>query len=167
MRPLHKHFLVLIALTSLAASSAVAQRSDSKALIREKVNDNQLAVLRGNTPPAANAQNDQGRVRGNMPMTDMILVLRRSPEVQAAFDAFVESQYDASSANFHHWLTPDQVGEKFGPAQADIATVSAWLSGHGLSVDEVSTDRMTIRFSGSARQVEAIFHTVFFFLLVL
>jgi subtilase family serine protease len=159
MRPLHKHFLVLLALTSLAASSAVAQRSASKALIREKVDDNQLTMLRGNTPPAANAQNDKGRVGGNMPMTDMILVLRRSPEVQAAFDAFVESQYDASSPNFHHWLTPDQVGEKFGPAQADIATVNAWLSGHGLSVDEVSKDRMTIRFSGSARQVEAIFHT--------
>src|SRR5690349_1144051 len=136
MRPLHKLFLGLIALTSLAASAAVAQHPVSKALIREKVDDNQLTPLRGNTPPAANAQNDVGRVSGSMPMTDLILVLRRSPEVQAAFDNFVESQYDASSPNFHHWLTPEQVGEKFGPAMADIATVSSWLSSHGLSVDE-------------------------------
>ncbi|MBS1802028.1 MAG: Ig-like domain repeat protein [Acidobacteria bacterium] len=158
MRPLHNLFLGLFALTSLAGS-ALAQHPISKALIREKVDDNQLTVLRGNTPPAANAQNDIGRVSATMPMTGMVLVLRRSPEVQAAFDAFVESQYEPNSPNFHHWLTPDQVGEKFGPAQADIATVSSWLSSHGLSVDEISKDRMTIRFSGSARQVEAAFHT--------
>ena len=159
MRPLHKLFLGLIALTSLAGLAATAQHPVSKALIREKVDDNQLTMLRGNTPPAANAQNDVGRVSGNMPMTDMILVLRRSPEVQAAFDAFVESQYEANSPNFHHWLTPDQVGEKFGPAQADIVAVSSWLTSHGLSVDEVAKDRMTIRFSGNARQLEGAFHT--------
>jgi len=123
------------------------------------VDENQLTPLRGNTPPAANAQNDAGRVSSRMPLTDLILVLQRSPEVQAAFDAFVASQYDPSSPNFHQWLTPEQVGEKFGPATADIATVSAWLSSHGLSVDGVSKDRMTIRFSGTAGQVEATFHT--------
>src|ERR1051325_12230328 len=128
MRPLHKLFLGLIALTSIAAT---AQHPVSKALIREQVNDNQLTMLRGNAPPAANAHNDNGRVSGSMPMTALILVLQRSPEVQAAFDAFVESQYDPNSPNFHHWLTPEQVGEKFGPALADISTVSSWLSSHG------------------------------------
>jgi len=125
MRPLHKLFLGLIALTSLAATATVAQHPVSKALIREQVDDNQLTALKGNTPPAANAQNDIGRVRGSMPLTDLILVLHRSPEVQAAFDAFVESQYDPNSPNFHRWLTPEQVGEQFGPALADITTVSS------------------------------------------
>src|SRR4051812_33095875 len=113
MRPLPKLFLGLIALTSVAAIAAIAQHPVSKALIREKVNDNQLTILKGNTPPAATAQNDAGRVNGKMPMTDLILVLRRSPEMQAAFDAFVESQYDPNSANFHQWLTPEQAGERF------------------------------------------------------
>ena len=158
MRPLQKLFLSLFALT-LASTAAVAQHPVSKALIREKVDENQLTLLRGNTPPAANAQNDAGRVSSRMALTDLILVLQRSPEVQAAFDAFVASQYDPNSPNFHQWLTPEQVGEKFGPATADIATVTAWLSSHGLSVDEVSKDRMTIRFSGTAGQVEATFHT--------
>jgi hypothetical protein len=94
-----------------------------------------------------------------MNMSGMILVLHRSPEQQEAFDAFVASQYDPTSPNFHHWLEPEQVGEMFGPALADIATVSSWLSSHGLAVDEVSKDRMTIRFSGSAGHVQAAFHT--------
>jgi subtilase family serine protease len=138
---------------------AVAQKNASAALIVDKVDDGQLTMLRGNTLPVANAQNDVGRVSSNLAMKDLILVLKRSPEQQAAFDAFVASQYDASSPNFHQWLEPAEIGEKFGPSLADIATISSWLSGHGFSVDEVSKDRMTIRFGGTARQVESTFHT--------
>ncbi|MGA8087884.1 MAG: Ig-like domain repeat protein [Terracidiphilus sp.] len=149
-----------------AQTSAHAQSSAPKALIVEKVNESQLVRLEGNTPPAAIAQNDRGRVSSDLRMDGLILVLRRSPEQQAAFDAFVESQYDATSSNYHHWLEPQEVGEKFGPAPADIATVCSWLSSHGLSVDGVSKDRMTIRFSGSAAQVEGTFHTVIHNLMV-
>ena len=159
MRSLQKQFLSLLAFASFVVTTPLAQHPVSRVLIREKVDDNQLTTLRGNTPPVAIAKNDAGRVSANMRMTDLILVLRRSPEMQAAFDAFVESQYDPNSPNFHQWLTPDQVGEKFGPALADIATVSSWLSSRGLSVDDISKDRMTIRFSGNARQVEDTFHT--------
>lgn len=143
----------------LCGFTAAAQSTAKPPLIVEKVNENQLVTLKGNTPAAANARNDLGRVSPNLKMTDLILVLRRSPEQQAAFDAFVASQYDPNSPNFHHWLEPDEVGTKFGPALADISTISNWLSTHGLSVDGVSKDRMTIRFSGSASQVETAFHT--------
>ncbi len=164
MLPLHRFALRCFALVCLSAlpptqNTALAQTSTPKPLIVEKINESQLVKLEGNTPPAAIAQNDRGRVSPAMPMTDLILVLRRSPEQQAAFDAFVGSQYDATSPNYHHWLAPEEVGEKFGPAAADIGTVSSWLSSHGFSVDEVSKDRMTIRFSGSAGQVEEAFHT--------
>ena len=159
MRPLHRLALLCFALVFLSGVFSVAQNTAPKPLIVEKVNENQLITLRGNTPPAAIGQNDRGRVSPAMSMSGLILVLRRSPEQQAAFDAFVASQYDATSPNYHHWLEPEEVGEKFGPAMADIATVSSWLSSHGLSVEAVSKDRMTIRFSGSASQVEETFHT--------
>jgi hypothetical protein len=137
----------------------VAQRGASASLIVETIDDNQLVTLSGNTHPAANARNDRGSVITGLSMTDLILVLKRSPEQQAAFDAFVESQYDATSPNYHHWLEPKEVGEQFGPSLTDIAAISGWLTGHGLSVDDVSNDRMTIRFSGTAGQVERTFHT--------
>ena len=111
-------------------------------------------------------QNDRGPASPNLAMTDLILVLRRGPEQQAAFDQFVASQYDASSPNFHSWLAPADVGRMFGPSLADIATISSWLAGHGLRVDEVSPDRMTIRFSGAAAQVESAFHVEIHNLLV-
>ncbi len=165
MRPLFR--LALFCFTPLLAGlSSVAQNPISKPLITEKVNESQLVRLKGNTPPAALAANDRGSVSPSLPMTGMVLVLHRSPEQQAAFDAFVASQYDATSENYHRWLDPAEVGERFGPALADIATVSSWLASHGFSVDEVSKDRMTILFSGSAAQVQAAFHTEIHNLLV-
>lgn len=159
MHPVHKLAFRLLGLALFAGASALAQSPAAKPLVVSKVDDNVLLTLKGNTPPAALARNDRGRVSPSMPMTDMILVLRRSPEMQAAFDAFVESQYEPASPNYHHWLQPAEVGEKFGPAPGDVATVSAWLTNRGLSVDGMSQDRMTIRFSGTARQVEQTFHT--------
>jgi hypothetical protein len=127
--------------------------------IVDRIDETSLVMLRGNTHPAANAKNDLGRVSPNLPMTDLILVLSRDPAQQAAFDKFVAAQYDANSPDFHHWLTPDQVGTNFGPSETDIATISNWLTGHGFSIGEVTKDRLSIRFSGTAAQVESTFHT--------
>jgi subtilase family serine protease len=159
MRLLRRLDFCLLALAVLCVSSAFAQRTSTKSLIVDRIDESQLVPLKGNTHPAAIAQNDRGAVGPNLKMADLILVLKRSPEQQAAFDSLVAAQYDAASPNYHHWLTPAQIGEEFGPALADIATISGWLTGHGFSVDEVSNDRMTIRFSGTAAQVESTFHT--------
>jgi subtilase family serine protease len=123
------------------------------------VDETQLTRLNGNTRPEANSRNDRGPVTPNLEMGDLFLLLRRSPEQQAAFDAFVSSLYEPSSANYHQWLTPDEVGKNFGPAQTDIDAASHWLQNHGFSIDEISKDHLTIRFSGSASQVESAFHT--------
>src|SRR5581483_1552896 len=113
----------------------------------------------GNTHPAAIAKNDRGPVSARLPMSDLVLVLSRSAEQQAAFDAYIESEYDSGSPNFHQWLTPDQIGQRFGPAQTDLDTLSSWLTGHGFQISEIGKDHMTIRFSGTAGQVENAFHT--------
>jgi hypothetical protein len=144
----------------LVLSTAVfGQAFAPQVRIVERIDESNLMALKGNTHPYANARDDRGRVSPDLPMTDLILVLSRDTAQQAAFDKFVAEQYDPSSANFHHWLTPEEVGTNFGPAETDIATISNWLTGHGFTVDEVSKSRMSIRFSGTAGLVEAAFHT--------
>lgn len=127
--------------------------------IVDSVNEARLTTLKGNTHPLALARFDKGEVSPDLRMGDLVLVLRRSPEQQAAFDAFVASQYDVNSPNYHLWLTPEQIFVRYGPAPSDVDTVSNWLAGHGLAVDAVAADGMSIRFSGTAAQVEAAFHT--------
>ena len=143
-------FIVLIAFICAYLSVAAAQAVAPSVQIVRAIDESKLVSLKGNTHPFANAKNDRGRVSPNLRMTDLILVLSRSPQQQAAFDKFVASQYDPHSPNFHQWLKPDEVGLDFGPSQADIATISSWLAGHGFSIDEVTRDRMSIRFSGTA-----------------
>lgn len=152
----------LLFATAFSAGKAFSQSSTTAvpaARIVEKIDDSRLVALKGNTVPAANPQNDLGPVAPSLQMTDLILVLSRSETQQAAFDEFVAGEYDASSPDFHRWLDPAEVGEKFGPSPTDIATISEWLASHGFSVDEVSKDRLSIRFSGTAAQVQNAFHT--------
>jgi hypothetical protein len=159
MRLLRTLHLCLFPLVFVASTPALTQTAAPTVRIVEKIDENQLVPLKGNTLPVANAQNDLGPVDANLAMTGLVLVLARSPERQAAFDEFVAGQYDPSSPDFHRWLQPPDVGERFGPSLTDIATLSNWLASRGLSVSAVSKDRMTIRFSGTAAQVQAAFHT--------
>jgi subtilase family serine protease len=160
-------FVAMVSVLSLVCSSSVAwagqdavqPASSATPRIVEHVDENHLATLTGNTRPEARAEFDRGPVAADFPMSGMLLVLRRSPEQDAAAAAYSASLSDPSSPNFHHWLTASQQGEKFGPAQADIETIKSWLLNHGFTVDEVSKSRLTIRFSGNAAQVETAFHT--------
>jgi hypothetical protein len=159
MRLMHPLPLCALASALFCGTAAMAQQYAPTVRIVNRIDETQLVSLKGNTLPVANAKNDLGAVSSSLPMSDLILVLSRDPAQQAAFDSFVESQYDSTSPNFHQWLTPEQVGENFGPSQTDIATISNWLTGHGFAIREVSNDRMSIRFSGTASLVEGAFHT--------
>ena len=143
----------------LISVSALTFAQHPATLIAGPIDETHRITLTGNTPPAANLANDRGPVDPGMRLTDLILVLRRSPDQQAGFDALVASQYDPSSPNYHRWLVPADVAARFGPSAEDVARVSGWLASHGLSVDAVAADGMTLSFSGTAAQVEAAFHT--------
>jgi subtilase family serine protease len=136
-----------------------AQTGNVQPRITAAVNESQLTTLRGNTHPYARPQFDRGAAPDSLPMARMLLVLQRSAAQEAALDALMEQQQDKSSPNYHSWLTPQQFGLQFGPADADIQTVSSWLESHGFTVNRVSNGRTVIEFSGTAGQVRDAFHT--------
>ncbi|MEI9972321.1 MAG: protease pro-enzyme activation domain-containing protein [Ignavibacteriota bacterium] len=92
-------------------------------------------------------------------MERVLLQLSSSPEQSAALEQLLADQQDPASPRYHVWLTPEQFGAQFGAAQADIDTVSSWLSSQGLQVTDVAAGRRTIEFSGTVQQVEAAFQT--------
>jgi hypothetical protein len=136
-----------------AQNSSVAQR------ITTDVNELSLATLKGNVPHLARAEFDQGEAEPSTPLTHMRLVLSRSAEQQAALDSYLAQLQDKSSPNYHKWLTPEQFGQLYGPADSDIAALVAWLESHGLQVETVSKGRTNIAFNGTVSQVEEAFHT--------
>jgi subtilase family serine protease len=123
------------------------------------IDESQWSTLAGNVPPAANPGNDVGPIDDGLVLPELHLVLKRSPEVEAGLATFMEDQLDSSSPNYHHWLTPTELGAAYGPTDADLATLRAWLESKGFVVGEVFPSRISIQFTGTAAQVQAAFHT--------
>ena len=141
------------------APALAAQAVAPAARIHGSIDESELVTLGGNTYPAANAKNDRGAVSASFAMPDLTLVLSRGAKQEAAFEEFIKGQYDPNSPSFHQWLTPQQIGEQYGPAPADVAAITGWLSSHGFAIRSVAQDRMSIRFGGTAGQVQSAFHT--------
>jgi hypothetical protein len=127
--------------------------------ITRAIDDSQRVRLIGNVHPLAKPEFDQGLVDDATPMSRMLLVLQRSPEQQAALQELMREQVYKDSANFHKWLNPQQFGQQFGPADADMETVKSWLTAHGFHDIKPGAGRTTIEFSGNAGQVRSVFGT--------
>jgi hypothetical protein len=138
---------------------AAAQTAKIPARITQPVDLENLVTLRGNTHPLARPEYDQGAAPDSQPMERILLVLQRSPEQEAALRNLLDEQQMKSSPNYHMWLTPEQVGQQFGPADADIQAVTDWLTSQGFQVSHVAAGRTVIEFSGTAGQVRQAFHT--------
>jgi hypothetical protein len=87
-------------------------------------------------------------------MGPMVMVLKRSAEQQQALDRLVAEQNDPGSPNFHKWLTPEEFGQRFGVAEADIESVTSYLAQQGFTVTGIAKNRMAVEFTGTAGQVK-------------
>src|SRR6185437_12564483 len=87
------------------------------------------------------------------------MLLRRSPEREAAAASFVDGLTRRGSPSYHRWLTAAEYGRRFGASDADIQKIQAWLKAKGLTVNQVYPGRTMIDFSGNAGQVARAFHT--------
>jgi subtilase family serine protease len=148
--------LRLFATFILLTSFAFAQQATQRRILRP-VSNAAMVRLPGTVHPRIANASDQGAASPTLPLERMTMVFSRTAAQQAALDQLLAEQQDPSSANYHKWLTPEEFGDRFGLAQADIDTVSAWLTAQGFTVDEVARARNWIAFSGIAAQVEAAF----------
>src|SRR5260370_2926749 len=126
---------LLLALSSVnagaqttAAQSGAEQKNRVAARVTDQVDDTNRTVLRGNVHPKARAEFDQGAVADAQPLTRILLLLQRSAEQEAALRQLMEQQQAKNSPNYHAWLTPQQFGTQFRPADADGQAVTDSLT---------------------------------------
>jgi subtilase family serine protease len=161
MRKFFPPMLPFLSLIFLVCSSTAAFAQNAKPVLTEPIVESQRVTLEGNTPPAAlNAENDRGPVADTMQLDHMLLVLKQSSQSEAALRQLIDDMHNPSaSAEYHNWLTPQQIGARFGLAREDLETIQRWLESHGFSVNRVHLNGLVIDFSGSAAQVRDAFHT--------
>ena len=158
-RHITSQLLVLFAFIFAAALAAPAQTNQPKSLVTKPIDESQMIVLHGNTHPLATAEFDRGAAPASLPMENMLLVLKRSPDQETALQTLLRDQQDPSSPSYHKWLTPTEFGKRFGPSDQDISVITSWLTSHGFAVVNVAPGRGVIQFSGTAAQIGSAFHT--------
>ena len=144
---------ILVSVAGTMAQSGVQPR------ITQAVDEQQLVRLAGTMHPLARAQYDRGAAPDSMSLQRLHLVLKRSPAQETALRQLIRDMHTPGSASYHKWLTPEQFGEQFGPADQDIAAVASWLGSHGLQVGKVQPGKQVIEFSGNVAQLRDAFHT--------
>ena len=74
-----------------------------------------------------------------------------------ALDELLSQQTDATSLNYHKWLTPAQFKQQFGPSPAAFASARASLESAGFTIVAEHTQNLTVQ--GSVAAVEKLFAT--------
>ncbi len=151
-------FLCLV----FSAASTLAQSGPSTQANRVAVHPDLRATtrLQGHIPSWAVNANDQGAAPSDTPLR-LTFVLSRSPELQASFDKLLADQQDPDSPRYHQWLTPQQVGEQYGPTQQDIESLTSWLDSQGFSGAEISPSRIFVTTTASASKAATALSTSF------
>lgn len=144
------------AATTTTSASYLPAVPQDKAQITGAVDNSQNTTLARSQSALAAVANDKGALPSTQNFSDLVLVLKRSPAKQAAFDELVKQQTNPSSPYFHHWVTPAQISA-YGPQQSDIAQVTKWLQSQGLQVKGVTSDGLMVHFSGNVSAVNGAF----------
>ena len=140
-------------------AAQISQTPRVPARVTQAVDDANRTTLRGNVHRLARAEFDRGAVSDAQPATHLALVLKRSDDQETALQQLLAQQQDKSSPNYHKWLTPQQFGAQFGPADSDIAAVTDWLTARGFTNIKVSPGRTRVEFDGNVGQITSAFQT--------
>ncbi len=81
------------------------------------------------------------------------------PPSPAALQAFADSVSDPASPNYRHFLTPTEIGEKFGQPASTVSSMVKYLQGQGMNITLVAHDNLHVMADGTVQQVESAFNT--------
>jgi autotransporter-associated beta strand protein len=114
-------------------------------------------VLHGHVPEVV------GRLHlrpvGRLPGTNQLnLTIGLPLRNREALTNLLEQLYDPASSTYHHYLTPQQFTERFGPAEKDYRAVVNFAETSGLEVVATHDSRMLLDVRGKASDIEAAFH---------
>ena len=77
---------------------------------------------------------------------------------QPALDLLIGSLVDPSSADYRHFLTPEEFTAQFAPTEADYRAAIAFAQAQGLTVTATHANRMLVDVSGSVGDIEKALH---------
>jgi subtilase family serine protease len=151
--------LTRLALIILTNALPLCAQTHPARLVIAPVDDAKRMTLHGTVHPLAQARYDRGEVDDSLPAARVLLLLNRPADREAELQKFLVDVHRRGSGSYHQWLTPQQFGARFGPADSDIQAAEGWLRSRGFSVSRVTKSKQFIEFSGTVGQLRNAFHT--------
>ncbi|MGH9487462.1 MAG: protease pro-enzyme activation domain-containing protein [Terriglobales bacterium] len=141
----------------LLTTALWAQSPRPQARIQSAIDNARRLTLPGSLRPQARPQFYAGAMPATARLQGITMEFNLSAAQQADLNTLLAAQQNPASPLYHHWLTPDQFGARFGMSASDLAKVGSWLEQQGFTIAAVSRSRTRIRFSGTVAQVESAF----------
>jgi len=153
-----------VALGAAACSSPSNSASPSVKPVRlapkhAVIAKNAVTPLQGSMHPFARPERELGRMGPLVPLTNMSLLLTRSPAQEKRLARDMMDIQDPTSPRYHAWISPTEFGARYGASPADVARASAWLKAQGFEIIGASPSMSRLSFNGTSGQVEKAFQT--------
>ena len=155
-----KHVIpVLLIAVCATGQTPQVQAPQVQSRLRGRINRDQAIVLAGHVHPLARAAFDQGPVAGSFLLPSVTMYIQPSPAQKAALAGLLASQQNPKSPLFHHWLTPEQFGDRFGATKGDYKQLRDWLASEGFVLSPETRGRRSVTFQATASQIENTYKT--------
>jgi hypothetical protein len=76
---------------------------------------------------------------------------------QDALTNLLQQQYEPTSPQYHHWLTPEEFTAKFGPTEQDYQVAIEFAKANGFTVTKTHPNRTLLDVRGSVANIERTF----------
>src|ERR1700677_4501906 len=111
--------------------------------------------LSGHVPAAVGHLTPSCRLEADRQLTLAIGLPLRNRE---GLTNLLQRIYDPTSPDYHHYLTPAQFAETFGPTKEDYQAAMAFAAAHGLAVTMTYSNRALFDEAGPVSNIESAFH---------
>jgi len=116
----------------------------------------QMAPLEKNPPRASIGAISMGV----KPTSDVLhLAISLNYRDPAGAQKFVDSVSDPRSPSYRHFISPAEVGRRFGLAPAEVSKVTAYLKSQGMRIRLVGQNRLSILVDATVGQAQSAFNT--------
>ncbi len=112
-------------------------------------------TLHGHVPAAVTNSPAAGRLDSSKQLHLAVGLPLRN---QAELDHLLQELYDPASTNYHHYLTPQQFTEKFGPTENDYQKLIDFAKAKNLTVTATHPNRTLLDITGSVADIEQACH---------
>ncbi|MGO9246666.1 MAG: PKD domain-containing protein [Verrucomicrobiia bacterium] len=153
----HPPFIAKILTRCARRTRCLIAASAAAVLLAHPTQASETQILRGHAPDAITKLNLQPVDR--LPSTNRLYLAIGLPlRNRESLDNLIHQIYDPASPNYHHYLTPEQFTEMFGPTPRDYQAVIDFARSHGFTIAATHPNRVLLDVNASVADVERAFH---------